>query len=229
VIRVLLADDQPLVRTGFRMILDAEPDMEVVGEAGDGADAVRQVRRLLPDVVVMDIRMPVQDGIAATSQITAEGGARVLILTTFHLDEDVVNALRAGASGFLLKDVDASRLLEAIRVVHAGDAIVHPAVTRRLLDRFAHRLPASAREDARRPAGAPSADRLTGITERETQVLTLVARGLSNMEISAELVVTETTVKTHVHHLLTKLAARDRVQLVILAYDAGLAGQQSPS
>ncbi len=210
-IRVLLADDQPLVRTGFRMILDAEPDMEVVGEAGDGADAVRQVRRLLPDVVVMDIRMPVQDGIAATSQITAEGGARVLVLTTFHLDEDVVNALRAGASGFLLKDVDASRLLEAIRVVHAGDAIVHPAVTRR------------------RPAGAPSMDRLTGITERETQVLSLVARGLSNAEISAELMVTETTVKTHVHHLLTKLAARDRVQLVILAYDAGLAGQQSPS
>jgi len=228
-IRVLLADDQPLVRTGFRMILDAEPDMEVVGEAGDGADAVRQVRRLLPDVVVMDIRMPVQDGIAATSQITAEGGARVLVLTTFHLDEDVVNALRAGASGFLLKDVDASRLLEAIRVVHAGDAIVHPAVTRRLLDRFAHRLPASAREDSRRPAGGPGADRLTGITERETQVLSLVARGLSNAEISAELVVTETTVKTHVHHLLTKLAARDRVQLVILAYDAGLAGQQSPS
>jgi DNA-binding NarL/FixJ family response regulator len=227
-IRVLLADDQPLVRTGFRMILDAEPDMEVVGEAGDGADAVRQVRRLLPDVVVMDIRMPVQDGIAATSQITAEGGARVLVLTTFHLDEDVVNALRAGASGFLLKDVDASRLLEAIRVVHAGDAIVHPAVTRRLLDRFAQRLPAPAREDASRPAGA-RADRLTGITERETQVLTLVARGLSNAEISAELVVTETTVKTHVHHLLTKLAARDRVQLVILAYDAGLAGQQSPS
>ena len=262
-IRVLLADDQPLVRTGFRMILDAEPDMEVVGEAGDGADAVRQVRRLLPGVVVMDIRMPVQDGITATSQITAEGGARVLVLTTFHLDEDVVNALRAGASGFLLKDAPPADLLAAIRTVAGGAAVLAPSTTRRLidrfvpllpdperttrrdsllkaltgreaevfrlLDRFAHRLPASAREGSRRPAGAPSADRLTGITERETQVLTLVARGLSNVEISAELVVTETTVKTHVHHLLTKLAARDRVQLVILAYDAGLAGQQSPS
>jgi DNA-binding NarL/FixJ family response regulator len=225
-IRVLLADDQPLVRTGFRMILDAEPDMEVVGEAGDGADAVRQARHLLPDVVVMDIRMPVQDGIAATSQITAQGQARVLVLTTFHLDEHVVNALRAGASGFLLKDVDAARLLDAIRVVHDGNAIVHPAVTRRLLSRFAHRLPTSAPQS---PPAEPGPAQLTGITERETQVLALVARGLSNAEIAAELVVTETTIKTHVHHLLTKLGARDRVQLVILAYDAGLARQRSPS
>jgi DNA-binding NarL/FixJ family response regulator len=224
-IRILLADDQPLVRTGFRMILDAEPDMEVVAEAGDGADAVRQARRLRPDVVVMDIRMPVQDGITATAEITAAGHARVLVLTTFHVDEHVVGALRAGASGFLLKDTHADRLLEAIRVVHGGDAIVDPVVTRRLLDQFVHRLPD--------PAGAvqpgAAAARLDGTTGREREVLALVAQGLSNAEIAAELVVTETTVKTHVHHLLTKLGARDRVQLVVLAYEAGLAGPRPPS
>lgn len=225
-IRVLLADDQPLVRTGFRMILESEPDIVVVGEAGDGSDAVRQAGRLRPDVVVMDIQMPIQDGISATEQITAAGHAHVLILTTFHLDENVVSALRAGASGFLLKDVDAGRLLEAIRVVHAGDAIVDPAVTRRLLDRFAHRLPDRAR--AADPPGT-AGERLAGVTERETEVLTLVARGLSNAEIAAELVVTETTVKTHVHHLLTKLGARDRVQLVVLAYDVGLAERRPTS
>jgi DNA-binding NarL/FixJ family response regulator len=224
VIKILLADDQPLVRTGFRMILDAEPDMEVIAEAGDGADAVRQARQLRPDVVVMDIRMPVQDGIAATAEIAAAGHARVLVLTTFHVDEHVVGALRAGASGFLLKDVEADRLLEAIRVVHAGDAIVDPAVTRRLLDQFVHRLPAPGEARAAAPA-----DRLAGTTGREREVLALVARGLSNAEIAAELVVTETTVKTHVHHLLTKLGARDRVQLVVLAYEAGLAGQPPPS
>jgi DNA-binding NarL/FixJ family response regulator len=226
VIRILLADDQPLVRTGFRMILDAEPDMAVVSEAGDGADAVRQARDLRPDVVVMDIRMPVQDGIAATAQIAAAGHARVLVLTTFHVDEHVVSALRAGASGFLLKDVHADRLLEAIRVVNDGNAIVDPAVTRRLLDQFVHRLPAPGS-----PGGAPAVDqaRLNAATEREREVLTLVAQGLSNAEIAAELVVTETTVKTHVHHLLTKLGARDRVQLVVLAYEAGLAGQRPPS
>ena len=223
-IRILLADDQPLVRTGFRMILDAEPDMEVIAEAGDGADAVRQARKLRPDVVVMDIRMPVQDGITATAEITAAGHARVLVLTTFHVDEHVVGALRAGASGFLLKDAQADRLLEAIRVVHAGDAIVDPAVTRRLLDQFVHRLPAPGENRA-----AATTDRLAGATGREREVLALVARGLSNAEIAAELVVTETTVKTHVHHLLTKLGTRDRVQLVILAYDAGLAGQPPPS
>jgi DNA-binding NarL/FixJ family response regulator len=226
VIKILLADDQPLVRTGFRMILDAEPDMEVIAEAGDGADAVRQARRLLPDVVVMDIRMPVQDGIAATAEIAAAGHARVLVLTTFHVDEHVVGALRAGASGFLLKDVHADRLLEAIRVVHAGDAIVDPAVTRKLLDQFVHRLPAPGEQRAQ---AAAAGDRLAGATGREREVLALVARGLSNAEIAAELVVTETTVKTHVHHLLTKLGARDRVQLVVLAYEAGLAGQPPPS
>ena len=225
-IRVLLADDQPLVRTGFRMILESESDMEVVGEAGDGADAVRQAARLRPDVVVMDIQMPITDGIAATAQIAAAGHARVLILTTFHLDENVVGALRGGASGFLLKDVDAGRLIEAIRIVHAGEAIVDPVVTRRLLDRFAHRLPTAAR-DADPDGGA--SQRLDGVTERERDVLTRVARGLSNAEIAAELVVTETTVKTHVHHLLTKLGARDRVQLVVLAYDAGLAERRPTS
>jgi DNA-binding NarL/FixJ family response regulator len=225
-IRVLLADDQPLVRTGFRMILESEPDIVVVGEAGDGSDAVRQARRLRPDVVVMDIQMPIQDGISATAQIAAAGHARVLILTTFHLDENVIGALRGGASGFLLKDVDAARLLEAIRVVHAGDAIVDPAVTRRLLDRFAHRLPAAAQGA---DLDGSASGRLAGVTERERQVLILVARGLSNAEIAAELVVTETTVKTHVHHLLTKLGVRDRVQLVVLAYDAGLAESRPAS
>jgi DNA-binding NarL/FixJ family response regulator len=213
VIRVLLADDQPLVRTGFRMILDSEPGIEVVGEACDGADAVRQAGRLRPDVVVMDIRMPVQDGISATSALTP--GTKVLVLTTFHLDEYVVSALRAGASGFLLKDVEAAKLAEAIRVVAAGDAIVDPAVTRRLLDRFA-RLPA--------PPGPGATAALDRLTPRELDVLRLVARGLSNTEIAAELVLTETTVKTHVHHLLAKTGVRDRVQLVIYAYDAGLTG-----
>jgi len=220
-IRVLLADDQPLVRTGFRMILDAEPDIEIAGEAGDGADAVRQCRALRPDVVVMDIRMPVQDGVAATSQIAADGQTRVLVLTTFHLDEYVIAALRAGASGFLLKDAEAAKLTEAIRVIAAGKAMVDPTVTRRLLDQFTRQPPAR-----KEPSGA-GRDRLRELTGRELDVLTLVARGLSNAEIAAELVITETTVKTHVHHLLTKLGARDRVQLVIFAYDAGLA--RSPS
>ena len=218
-IRVLLADDQPLVRTGFRMILDAEPDIEIAGEAGDGADAVRQCRALSPDVVVMDIRMPVQDGVAATTQIAADGLARVLVLTTFHLDEYVITALRAGASGFLLKDVEAAKLIEAIRVVAAGKAIVDPAVTRRLLDQFTRQLPADGKGAGR--------ELLRELTARELEVLALVARGLSNAEVAAELVITETTVKTHVHHLLTKLGARDRVQLVIFAYDAGLARSRS--
>jgi DNA-binding NarL/FixJ family response regulator len=223
-IRVLLADDQPLLRTGFRMILEAEPDIEVVGEAGDGETAVRLARRERPDVVLMDIRMPVMDGVAATRELTREDGVRVLILTTFHLDEYVVEALRAGASGFLLKDVPAPELTAAIRVVASGEAVVAPAVTRRLLDRFAHRLPST------RQPQAPSADaRLAGLTEREVAVLRLVARGLSNAEVAAELVVTETTVKTHVHHLLTKLGLRDRVQLVVAAYEAGLVRPGSPA
>jgi DNA-binding NarL/FixJ family response regulator len=220
-VKVLLADDQPLLRTGFRMILEAEPDIEVIGEAGDGETAIRLARGLEPDVVLMDIRMPVMDGVHATRELVRQGAARVLILTTFNLDEYVVEALRAGASGFLLKDVPATELVNAIRVVAAGDAVVAPAVTRRLLDRFAHRLP-GAEETARGESAA-----LDALTERELSVLRLVARGLSNGEIAAELVVTETTVKTHVHHLLTKLGLRDRVQLVVLAYEAGLVRPQA--
>jgi DNA-binding NarL/FixJ family response regulator len=223
-IRVLLADDQPLLRTGFRMILEAEPDIEVVGEAGDGESAVRLARRERPDVVLMDIRMPIMDGVLATRELAREDGVRVLILTTFNLDEYVVEALRAGASGFLLKDVPAADLTAAIRVVAAGEAVVAPAVTRRLLDRFAQRLPSS------RPGEAPTAPAsLEGLTDRELAVLRLVARGLSNAEVATELVVTETTVKTHVHHLLTKLGLRDRVQLVVLAYEAGLIRPGSPA
>ncbi len=220
-VKVLLADDQPLLRTGFRMILEAEPDIEVIGEAGDGETAIRLARGLEPDVVLMDIRMPVMDGVRATRELVRQGAARVLILTTFNLDEYVVEALRAGASGFLLKDVPATELVNAIRVVAAGDAVVAPAVTRRLLDRFAHRLP-GVEETARGESAA-----LDALTERELSVLRLVARGLSNGEIAAELVVTETTVKTHVHHLLTKLGLRDRVQLVVLAYEAGLVRPQA--
>jgi DNA-binding NarL/FixJ family response regulator len=215
-ISVLLVDDQPLLRTGFRLILENEPDLAVVGEAGDGAAGVRLARQLRPDVVLMDIRMPILDGVAATRELSTVDGVRVLMLTTFNLDEYVVEALRAGASGFLLKDVRASDLIAAVRVVAAGEALVAPAVTRRLLERFLRHLPPTERAER---AGTPALD---GLTEREVQVLELVARGQSNAEIAAELVVTETTVKTHVHHLLTKLGLRDRVQLVVLAYDAGL-------
>ena len=213
-IRVLLVDDQPLLRTGFRLILENEPDIEVVGEAGDGAAGVRLARDLRPDVVLMDIRMPILDGVAAARELSTLDDVRVLMLTTFNVDEYVVEALRAGASGFLLKDVKAYDLVEAVRVVAAGDAMVAPAVTRRLLERFSRQLPSTASE--------PADGALPSLTERERQVLALVARGLSNGEIAAELVVTETTVKTHVHHLLTKLDLRDRVQLVVLAYDIGL-------
>jgi DNA-binding NarL/FixJ family response regulator len=214
-IRVLLVDDQPLLRTGFRMILENEPGIEVVGEAGDGEAAIRMARDLRPDVVLMDIRMPVLDGVAATRALSTLDNVRVLILTTFNVDEYVVEALRAGASGFLLKDVNAYDLVEAVRVVAAGEAMVAPAVTRRLLERFSRHLPSGAPDEP-----APAA--LDGLTEREVQVLGLVARGCSNAEIAANLVVTETTVKTHVHHLLTKLGLRDRAQLVVLAYDVGL-------
>ena len=218
-IRVLLVDDQPLLRTGFRLILEAEPDVTVVGEAGDGAAAAEQARALLPDVVLMDIRMPGVDGIEATRRILRDAASaahtpRVLVLTTFDLDEYIIEALRAGASGFLLKDVPPDDLVQAIRVVAAGDAIVAPSVTRRLLDRFAHRLPAA----GPRPPPPP----LERLTEREREVLRLIARGMSNAEIAAELVVSETTVKTHVGNVLTKLGLRDRVQAVVLAYETGL-------
>ncbi|GAA0818413.1 response regulator [Streptosporangium amethystogenes subsp. fukuiense] len=223
-IRVLLVDDQPLLRTGFRLILEAEPDLTVVGEAGDGKTAQDQSRALLPDVVLMDIRMPGVDGIEATRRIVREaaGGAhvpRVLVLTTFDLDEYIVEALRAGASGFLLKDVPPEELVQAIRVVAAGDAIVAPSITRRLLDRFGAHLPAHRQS---------TPTRLERLTERELEVLKLIAKGMSNAEIAAELVVSETTVKTHVGNVLTKLSLRDRVQAVVLAYETGLITPGSP-
>ena len=214
--RILLVDDQPLLRTGFRMILSAEPDLQVVGEAGEGAAAVELARRLRPDVVLMDIRMPGMDGIQATRALAGPGvedPLKVLMLTTFGQDEYVVESLRAGASGFLLKDAPAEDLVEAIRVIAAGEALLAPSVTRRLLDRVASRLPPA--HDNKIPA-------LSELTEREMEVLKLVARGLSNAEIAEKLVVSETTVKTHVSRILGKLDLRDRVQVVILAYETGL-------
>ena len=214
-IRVLLVDDQQLVRTGFRMILAVEEGIEVVGEAANGREAVDSVPRLRPDVVVMDIRMPVMDGVEATRRLTASDDAapRVLVLTTFDTDEHVVEALRAGASGFLLKDVTPSDFVTAIRVVASGEALIAPSVTRRLLERFVQASPSA---DARR-------DQLVGqLTEREREVLQLVAQGLSNREISERLVLAEPTVKTHVSHLLLKLDLRDRAQLVVLAYESGM-------
>ena len=215
-IRVLLVDDQPLLRTGFRMILSAEPDLVVVGEAGDGASAVELARHLRPDVVLMDIRMPGMDGIQATRALAGPGvedPIKVLMLTTFGLDEYVVESLRAGASGFLLKDSPAEDLVEAIRIVAAGEALLAPSITRRLLDRVASRLP---------PADDDALAAFAELTEREMEVLKLVARGMSNAEIAEKLVVSETTVKTHVSRVLGKLDLRDRVQAVILAYETGL-------
>jgi DNA-binding NarL/FixJ family response regulator len=215
-IRVLLVDDQPLLRTGFRMILSAEPDLVVVGEAGDGASAVELARHLRPDVVLMDIRMPGMDGIQATRALAGPGvedPIKVLMLTTFGLDEYVVESLRAGASGFLLKDSPAEDLVEAIRIVAAGEALLAPSITRRLLDRVASRLP---------PAHDDALAAFAELTEREMEVLKLVARGMSNAEIAEKLVVSETTVKTHVSRVLGKLDLRDRVQAVILAYETGL-------
>jgi DNA-binding NarL/FixJ family response regulator len=212
VIRVLIADDQALMRGGFRMILDAQDEIEVVGEAIDGRDAVEQYRRAAPDVVVMDVRMPAMDGIEATRRLTAaDPPARVLILTTFDLDEYVYEALRAGASGFLLKDRPPEELVAAVRVVAAGEALIAPSVTRRLIEEFARR--------PQRPAAPHGLDELT---EREREVLVLMARGRSNAEIATDLFVAETTVKTHVGHILAKLRLRDRVQAVVVAYESGL-------
>jgi DNA-binding NarL/FixJ family response regulator len=217
-VRVLIADDQALVRGGFRMILDAREDMEVVGEAGDGDEAVALADGLHPDVVLMDVRMPSLDGIEATRRIVASGSrARIIILTTYDLDEYVFAALRAGASGFMLKDVRPPDLVEAIRVVARGDALLAPTVTRRLLDRFAGTL----------PDGAPPAPDLGELTEREVEVLRFVALALSNAEIAARLHLTEATVKTHVSSVLRKLGLRDRVQAVVFAYDVGLVRPRS--
>jgi DNA-binding NarL/FixJ family response regulator len=211
--RVVIADDQALVRGGFRMILDAKEDMDVVGEAEDGAEAVALVERVDPDVVLMDVRMPGVDGIEATRRIVASGHpARIIILTTYDVDDYVFAALRAGASGFMLKDVRPAELVEAIRVVARGDALLAPTVTRRLLDRFAGTLP---------DGGAEPSD-LEELTEREVEVLRFVALALSNAEIAARLHLTEATVKTHVSSVLRKLGLRDRVQAVVFAYDVGL-------
>jgi DNA-binding NarL/FixJ family response regulator len=210
-IRVLLADDQELVRAGFRMILDTQADIEVVGEASDGAEAVAATRRLQPQLVLMDIRMPNLDGLQATSQIVTTGSrSRVVILTTFDLDEYVYQALAAGASGFLLKNAPPEQLINAVRVVAAGEGLLSPSITRRVIEQFA-RLPP--------PSGT---DALETLTERERGVLKLVARGLSNAEIAAELFISDATVKSHVAHLLAKLQLRDRVQAVVLAYESGL-------
>ncbi|GGO71395.1 response regulator [Nonomuraea cavernae] len=212
-IRVLIADDQGMVRTGFGVFLSAQPDIEVVGEAADGAQAIQRAAALAPDVVLMDVRMPVMDGLEATRRLLSGGeGPKVLILTTFDLDDYVYEALRAGASGFLLKDASAAQLAEAVRVVAAGDALIAPAVTRRLIREFA------------RLGGprAPEARRLADLTERETEVLTLVAQAMSNQEIAGKLVVAEQTVKSHVGRVLMKLGLRDRAQAIVYAYETGL-------
>jgi DNA-binding NarL/FixJ family response regulator len=212
-IRVVLVDDQHLVRTGFRMVLDYQDDMTVVGEAGDGAEALRLLRTTSADVVVMDLRMPVLDGVTATRRICAAGPLpRVLVLTTFDTDEEAFAALQAGASGFLLKSVPPDDLLNAIRVVAGGEAVVAPRVTRRLLDRFAGRLVTK----------GPAAPGLPDLTDREREVLLLVAQGLSNLEIGSRLQVAEATVKTHIGRILPKLGLRDRVQAVVFAYESGL-------
>jgi DNA-binding NarL/FixJ family response regulator len=212
---VLIVDDQALVRTGFKMILEAEPDFEVVGEAADGQEALTQARSLSPDVVLMDVRMPELDGIEATRQLLGDEGAtaKVVMLTTFDMDEYVYEALRAGASGFLLKDVPPEQLVAGIRAVASGDALLAPSVTRRVIEEFVRRPPDSVRT---------SPEQLAELTARELEVLKLIARGLSNAEIAKELFVSETTVKTHVAHVLMKLQLRDRVQAVVLAYESGL-------
>jgi DNA-binding NarL/FixJ family response regulator len=213
---VLLVDDQPLLRMGFRLVLDAQPDMTVVGEAGDGAEAVRLAAQLAPDVVLMDVRMPGMDGIEATRRVASTGPSRVLILTTFDLDEYAYEGLRAGASGFLLKNVPPPDLLSAIRAVASGDAVVAPSVTRRLLDTVMRHLPSA---DTEAPPPRPELERLT---TREREILTELAAGLSNAEIAQRLVLSEATVKTHVGRVLHKLGLRDRVQAVVYAYETGL-------
>ncbi|MYS84697.1 response regulator [Embleya scabrispora] len=216
---VLIVDDQPLQRYGFRMLLEAVPDTEVAGEAAHGAEAVRQAAELRPDVVLMDVRMPGMDGIEATRRIIAAGGrSRVLVLTTFDLDEYAHAALRAGASGFLLKDAHPEELLAGIRAVAGGDAVIAPALTRRLLDAYARHLPTHAEE--RDPSENP---RLRTLTEREHEILLAIGNGWTNAEIAERLVVSESTVKTHVGRVLAKIGARDRIQAVIFAYDLGLA------
>ncbi len=212
-IRALVADDQALVRGGFRMILDAQPDIEVVGEADDGRTAVTRTLELHPDVVLMDVRMPNLDGVQATAELARVGSpARILILTTFDLDEYVYGAMKAGASGFLLKDVDPPDLAAAVRSVARGDALLSPSVTRRLIERFVS-LP---------PSGGVASGRLAELTERELDVLRLIAGGRSNAEVAGELLLAEPTVKTHVTRMLTKLGLRDRVQAVVFAYESGL-------
>ncbi|MGW5734908.1 MULTISPECIES: response regulator [Streptomyces] len=214
-IRVMLVDDQALLRTGFRMVLAAQPDMEVVAEAGDGVEALQVLRATEVDVVLMDVRMPKLDGVETTRRICQdENPPKVLILTTFDLDEYAFSGLKAGASGFMLKDVPPGELLAAIRSVHSGDAVVAPSTTRRLLDRFAPMLPNA--------GGRPQHKELERLTDREREVMILVAQGLSNGEIAARLVLSEATVKTHVGRILTKLGLRDRVQVVVLAYETGL-------
>ncbi|MEU3105894.1 response regulator transcription factor [Streptomyces griseoflavus] len=214
-IRVMLVDDQVLLRTGFRMVLAAQPDMEVVAEAGDGVEALQVLRSTAVDVVLMDVRMPKLDGVETTRRICADTDPpKVLILTTFDLDEYAFSGLKAGASGFMLKDVPPGDLLAAIRAVHSGDAVVAPSTTRRLLDRFAPMLPSNGKQ--------PAHKELERLTEREREVMVLVAQGLSNGEIAARLVLSEATVKTHVGRILTKLGLRDRVQVVVLAYETGL-------
>jgi DNA-binding NarL/FixJ family response regulator len=232
-LRVVVADDQALVRVGFCGIIAATPGFTVVGEAGNGAEAVEVARRTRPDVILMDVRMPVMDGIEATRQITASTDVRALILTTFDLDEYVFAALRAGASGFLLKDTVPADLLTAIRVVAAGDALLAPSVTRRLIGEFTRAFPGTGIRAAARhqgPANSAQSDQVSAacdrlqriLTEREFEVLRMVARGMSNAEIAEELTISPATAKTHVAHLLTKLDARDRIQLVIIAYQSGL-------